>query len=166
MKERALSLYFQGHLPMDLCRVFGFSEKSLRRWRQNYYDHGGVVPPSNHRQGRPRKLTSDQINDLMVQLLVEPEAYLDEIQSWVAIHQEIGISRSSLARLIADVGFSYKLLHKAAMERDEDEREEFRAWARDTLLPEMIVAIDESSKDDRTIYRRCGRSPSGARCRA
>ena len=28
-------------------------------------------------------------------------------------------------------------------------------------MPEMIVTADESSKDDRTIYRRCGRSPSG-----
>ena len=31
MKERALSLYFQGHLPKDICHVFGFSEKGVRR---------------------------------------------------------------------------------------------------------------------------------------
>ena len=163
MKERALSLYFQGHLPKDLCRIFGFSEKSLRRWKKNSYEYGSAVPPSSYRQGRPRKLNSDQISDLMGQLLVEPDMYLDEIQSWVAIHQEIGISKSSLAELIEDVGFSYKSLHKAATERDEDERDEFRAWARETLVPEMIVAADESSKDDRTIYRRWGRSPSGMR---
>ena len=163
MKERALSLYFQGYLPGYLCRIFGFSEKSLRRWKKNASEHGGVVLPSSHRQGRPRKLDSDQISDLMAQLLVEPDMYLDEIQSWVAIHQEVGISKTSLARLIEDVGFSYKALHKAAAERDEDEREEFRAWARETLVPEMIVTADESSKDDRTIYRRSGRSPSGIR---
>ena len=30
-------------------------------------------------------------------------------------------------------------------------------------MPEMIVAVDESSKDDRTIYCHCGRAPSGMR---
>lgn len=99
----------------------------------------------------------------MAQLFVEPDMYLDKIQSWVAIHQEVGISKSSLAELIQDIGFSYKLLHNAVMERDEDEWEEFRAWAREMLVPEMIVAVDESSKDDRTIYCRCGRAPSGMR---
>ena len=83
--------------------------------------------------------------------------YLDEIQSWVAIHQEVGISRSSPAELIEDVGSSYKSLHKATTERDEDERDEFRAWTRETLMPEMIVTADDTSKDDRTVYRRCGR---------
>jgi len=163
LKERAISLYCEGHLPKDLCCLFGFSERSLRRWKQNFYEHGGVVPPLSYRQGRPPKLDSAQLDDLMAQLLVEPDMYLDEIQSWVAIHHEVGISKSSLARLIADVGFSYKSLHKAALERDEDQREEFRMWARETLVPEMIVTVNESSKDERTIYRHCGRSPSGMR---
>ena len=99
----------------------------------------------------------------MAQLLIDPNMYLDEIQSWVGVHQEVGISKSSLNRLIEDVGFSYKSLHKAATERDEDEREEFWVWVRETLVPEMIVAAGESSKDDRTIYRHFGRSPSGMR---
>ena len=76
--------------------------------------------------------------------------YLDEIQTWVAIHQEVGVSESGLAKLVEDVGFSYKSLHKAAAERDEGERNEFRAWAQETLVPEMIITVDESSKDDRT----------------
>ena len=63
----------------------------------------------------------------MVQLSVEPDMYLDEIQSWVVIHQEVGILKSSLAELIQDVGFSYKSLHNAVTERDKNEREEFRA---------------------------------------
>ena len=97
----------------------------------------------------------------MAQLIVEPDMYLDEIQTWIAIFHDVRISRSSLSRLIEDVGFSYKRLHKAAIERDEDEREDFREWARQTLVPEMIVAADESSKDDRTLYQHYGRSPSG-----
>ena len=163
MKERALSLYFQGHLPKDICHVFGFSEKSVRRWKEHIHRYGNVIPPHSYRQGHPQKLSSDQISNLMAQVLVDPEMYLHEIQTWVAIHQEVGISKSSLARLIEDVGFSYKSLHKAAAERDEDEWEEFQTWVQQTLVPEMIVTVDKSSKDDRTIYRHCGRSPSGMR---
>jgi len=161
MKERALSLYSQGYLSKDLCYIFGFSGKSLMRWKQNVQEHGSVVVPSSHLQGRPRKLNSDQISDLMAQLLVEPDMYLDEIQNWVAISHDVGMAKSSLSQLIKDIGFSYKYLHKAAVERDEDEREEFREWARKTLVPKMVVAVDESSKDDRTLYRHWGRSPSG-----
>ena len=161
MKERALSLYDQGYLPKDLCDIFGFSGRSLRRWKRNVEEHGSAVPPSSHRRGRPRKLDSNQISDLMAQLMVEPDMYLDKIQTWVAIFYDVGISKSGLSRLIEDVGFSYKRLHKAAAERDEDEREDFREWVRQTLVPEMIVTADKSSKDDCTLYRHCGRSPSG-----
>ena len=87
--------------------------------------------------------------------------YLDEIQTWVAISHNIRISKGSLSKLIEDIGFSYKCLHKAAAERDEDEQEHFREWVREMLVPEMIVAVDESSKDDRTLYHNYGRSLSG-----
>ena len=161
MKERALTLYSQGYLPKDLCHIFGFSERSLRRWKQNFLKLGSVIAPSSHLQGRPRKLDSDQISDLMAQLIVEPNMYLDEIQTWVAISHDIEISKGSLSKLIEDIGFSYKYLHKATKEWDEVQREDFREWAQETLVPEMIVTTDKSSKDDRTLYRRWGRSPSG-----
>jgi hypothetical protein len=87
--------------------------------------------------------------------------YPDEIQSWVTMHQEVWVPESSLEKLIEDVGFSYESLRKAAAKRDEDGREGFRAWAREALVPRVVVIADGSSKDDCTIYRRCGRSPSG-----
>ena len=88
---------------------------------QNFNEYGSVIPPSSHLQGRPQMLTSTQAGDLMTQLMIEPDMYLDEIQAWVAIHHEARISKMSLVQLIQDIGFSYKSLHKAAAERDEDE---------------------------------------------
>jgi hypothetical protein len=78
-------------------------------------------------------------------------------------HQEVWIPESSLEKLIEDVGFSYESLRKTAAKRDEDGREGFRAWAREALVPRVVVIADGSSKDDCTIYRRCGRSPSRMR---
>jgi len=94
----------------------------------------------------------NQTSDLMAQLLVEPDMYLDKIQTWVVISYDIGIMTSTLLELIRDVGFSYKYLHKAAAEWNEDEWEKFWEWAQETLVPEMIVAVDKSSKDDCTLY--------------
>lgn len=74
----------------------------------------------------------------MAQLLVE-RTY--ETQTWVAISHEIEISKGGLSKLFEDVGFSCKYIHKAA-----SEREDFREWAQQTLVPEMIVTADESSK--------------------
>ena len=31
--------HLQGYLPKDLCNLSGFSQKSLRRWEQNFYKH-------------------------------------------------------------------------------------------------------------------------------
>ena len=63
-------------------------------------------------------------------------------------------------RLIEDIGFSYKCLHKVVAKRDEDEQENFQEWVQETLVLEMIIAADDSSKDDYTLYCYCGRSPS------
>ena len=96
----------------------------------------------------------------MTQLTVEPDMYLNEIQTWVAVSHNVRISKGSLSKLIEDVGFSYKCLYKAAAERDEDKWEHFQEWVQEMLVPEMIVAIDESSKDDHTLYHNYRRSLS------
>lgn len=74
---------------------------------------------------------------------------------------QTAISRSALAELIWDAGFSYKMLHKAAAERDKATRMEFRDWAYDYVTADMVVTADESSKNDRTIFRHWGRSMKG-----
>ncbi|KAL5534821.1 hypothetical protein ACEPAG_1285 [Sanghuangporus baumii] len=90
-----------------------------------------------------------------------PELYLDEIQEWLIIAHDIGISRSALDEHLRDAGISHKLLHKAAAERDEVARAQFRQYAQDNWVANQLVFVDETSKDDRTIYRHYGRSILG-----
>ena len=47
------------------------------------------------------------------------------------------------------------------MEQDEEAREAFHTFMQDHLVADQVVTADETSKDDRTIFRRWGRSPSG-----
>jgi hypothetical protein len=89
--------------------------------------------------------------------------YVDEIMDWVALYLDAAISRTALHMLINDAGLTYKILRRAASERDEEAREQWRELIRTTLVASMIVTADESSKDERTIFRKRGRAPSGHR---
>ncbi|KAJ7131847.1 hypothetical protein C8R43DRAFT_849445, partial [Mycena crocata] len=161
LKERSLWLLEAGYITEDVCELLGVSRSSLFRWKANQADYNSVKPPYNPLQGRPRILNADQTHDLLTLLAEAPEMYLDEIQDWVAVTHDTGISRTALHMLIHDSGLTYKILRRAASERDEEARREFMQMVRSTFVASMIVTADESSKDGRTIYRKRGRAPRG-----
>ncbi|EDR00877.1 uncharacterized protein LACBIDRAFT_333721 [Laccaria bicolor S238N-H82] len=161
LKERVLWLLENDFIPDDVADIFGVSRRSIYSWQANVENYGNVIRPRNPLQGRPRTLNADQTHDLFTLLDDAPEMYLDEIQEWVAITQDLSISKTALHVLIRDAGVTYKVLRKAASERDEEARERFRDFARNHLVASMIITVDESSKDDRTIFCRRGRAPSG-----
>lgn len=51
-----------------------------------------------------------------------PDMFLDEIQDWPAIAQDVAISKSALHDNIRDCGITYKKLRKAAAEQNPEER--------------------------------------------
>ena len=53
-----------------------------------------------------------------------PKMFLDKIQDWLALAYDIAISKMTLFENICDLGLTYKLLQKAAVERDEENRQE------------------------------------------
>ncbi|KAJ7505976.1 hypothetical protein B0H11DRAFT_1687596, partial [Mycena galericulata] len=161
LKERALWLLEAGYLTDDVCDLLGVSERSLFRWKSNQANYDSVRPPYNPLQGRPRILNPDQTHDLLTMLAEAPEMYLDEIQDWIAVTHDTGLSRTAIHTLINDSGLTYKILRRAASERDEDARQEFMQMVRSTFIASMIVTADESSKDERTIFRKRGRAPRG-----
>jgi hypothetical protein len=101
--------------------------------------------------------------DLFILFQESPELFLDEIQEWLAVAYNTGISRTTLHDNICDCGLTYKLLRKAAAERDDDRREERMTNMRMHYVASQLVMVDETSKDDRTIYRHYGRAPTGHR---
>jgi hypothetical protein len=65
-------------------------------------------------------------HDLYTLLEEAPEMYLSEIQDWIALAHEVHISRAALHLNICDAGITFKLLRRAAAERDEDCRLEWK----------------------------------------
>jgi len=102
-------------------------------------------------------------HDLYTLLEDAPEMYLSEIQDWVALAHEVHISKSALHDNIRDAGISFKLLRRAAAERDEDFREEWKQEANAHFMASQMVFVDKTSKDERTVYQHYGRSVIGTR---
>ena len=120
LKDRVLWLIEHGYAPEDICDLFDISARSIARWRQNVRIHGSVIPPPNPMQCRPRILNGDMTHDLYTLLEEAPEMYFSEIQEWIALSHEIHISKTALHMNIRDTGITFKLLRRAAAERDED----------------------------------------------
>jgi transposase len=163
LKECVLWLISHGYAPEDVCELFDISPRSIARWKQNDRIHGSVIPPHNPMQCRPRILNADMTHDLYTLLEEAPEMYLSEIQDWIALAHEVHISRSALHLNIRDAGITFKLLRKAAAERDEDLRQEWKQDVNAHFVASQMIFVDETSKDDRTIYRHYGRSVAGNR---
>lgn len=164
MKECALALVSEGKSPAEVSGLLGMSERSIERWNDNLlYDHGSIVPPPAATRGRPTCFTPAIMEDLRQVLQDDPTLYLDELQEWLAMTHGIPISISALHDHLKEARLTRKLLRKVACERNEDARAEFRLAQATWLTAEMIVAVDETSKDNRTIYRHYGRAPAGER---
>ncbi len=90
-----------------------------------------------------------------------PAMYLDKLQDWLALEYDILILKTTLHDNIRDAGISCKLLHQRAAERDEVARERWKEDVGANFVVAQMVWMDESSKDNRTIYRHYGWATTG-----
>lgn len=162
-KLRVIWLADNDYSVNEICEIMDVSPRSITRWKKNILLHGTFTPPPVPIQGRLKLLNANQMHDLFTLLEESPDLYLDEIQTWIAVHHDLLISISALQVNIADAGITYKLLRRAAAERDDAERGAWRAYMTANFHSSQLVFIDESSKDERTIYCHYGRAPSGQR---
>ncbi len=102
-------------------------------------------------------------HDLYTLLEEALEMYLSEIQDWIALSHEVHISKTVLHENICDAGITFKLLRKAAAECDEDHRLEWKEDINTHFIASQMVFIDETSKDNWTIYHHYGCSVVGHR---
>jgi transposase len=161
IKDRVIFLLENDWIPYDVADIFGVSTRSISRWRRNVEIHGSTVPPPNPLRGRPRILNPDMTHDLSILISESPAMFLDEIQDWLALVHDVNISRTALHENIRDCGITYKMIHKAALERDDEARHEWHEHMRNNWVASQCVVVDETSKDDRTLARLYGRAPSG-----
>ena len=161
MKERALALLGDGWNLEETAETLNVCPRSIDRWQHNFDVHGCVDPPSGL-HGRPRLLTSNVIQSLSDLLTDMPFLYLDKIREWLALYHDCSISIMALHDNLHDLGFTRKVLHHAAAERDDEARQQWLQHVLDTYTANQLVVLDESSKDGRTLIRKYGRAYQGA----
>ncbi|KAF8573627.1 hypothetical protein K439DRAFT_1555387 [Ramaria rubella] len=127
LKQQSLWLLAHDYTPEDTCTILGVSRSSVRQWWDNYEEYSDVLPPPNPNQGRPRVLDGDKLHSLVELIEWSPEMYLDELQDWLALEHDILVGITTLDRNIHEAGLTYKLLQRAAGERDEEARAAWRA---------------------------------------
>ena len=166
LKECALNLWDWGWDLEDITDALLVSRSSLYRWRSIFEEHGSVNRPSFALRGRIRTLTRAVLTAVHTLYTSDPDLYLDELVLWLAAHHDIIISVSSLHENLTKAGLTRKILHKIAVERDEELRQQWREMqARDDFLGNgsQVICIDETSKNESTYARRYGRAFLGER---
>ena len=113
-------------------------------------------------QCRPCILNGNMTHDLFTLLEEAPEMYLSEIQDWIALVYKVHISRTALHMNICDAEMTFKLLCKAAAEHDEDLQEEWKQDVNADFTASQMIFINDTSKDDWTIYWNYGHSITGS----
>ncbi|KAJ7744872.1 hypothetical protein B0H16DRAFT_1857033 [Mycena metata] len=141
--------------------------RSLYRWHAIFEEFGQVTKPPSVLRGHDRIVSLAVLTVIREVFFHDPTVMLDELAWHLAIHHDVVISTSALQATLVRAGLTSKVLQKVVCKRDEVQREEYWDCIRDPTSFSgtglEFVAVDESSKDDRTTSRNYGRSPLGQR---
>jgi transposase len=164
MKECALKLWDQGWDAEDIINTLGISRASLYRWQAVFDQYGSVNRPPTARKGPERIITRAVLSAVQTLYENESDLYLDELVLWLGVEHNIAISVSALHATLKTVGLTRKVLHKIAIERDEELRQQWQEMlVSDDFLPDgsQFICLDETSKNELTYARKYGRAYSG-----
>ncbi|THU93491.1 hypothetical protein K435DRAFT_613236, partial [Dendrothele bispora CBS 962.96] len=126
LKEAALRMWEHGWEMPDICAALVVSPRSMYRWRALFDELGSVTKPPSVLRGRPRIIGMLALQACRDIYACNSDTYLDELQWYLGIEHDIAISRSSLHENLEKAGLTRKILHKIAIERDEQRRADFR----------------------------------------
>ncbi|KAJ8584982.1 hypothetical protein M405DRAFT_746054, partial [Rhizopogon salebrosus TDB-379] len=116
----------------DIHNALGVSRASIYRWEAIFAEFGTVNRPPSPIRGQELRILTRALMTVCEDLLAEEsDIYLDELTTWLALTHDISISVSTLCRNLKEAGLTRKLLHRLAVERDEEHLSKNEiTWAR------------------------------------
>jgi len=72
-----------------------------------------------------------------------PSLFLDEIGEWLALYHDVPISTTALHNNLRQLGLTYKLLRKAAAERNDIARADWLLEITTLYTADQLVILDE-----------------------
>jgi transposase len=142
IRERIIKSWQQGHSKSGIARTFMVSLSSVKRFINRFQTLGHVQPIVQQRmQG---KLNHGMRRCLARQLEAHPDFTLAQHADWWNRRhgEDVQVSESLLSRFFRHLGWTRKKKTIGAAERNETEREAFRAVMK-TLPVEQVVVLDE-----------------------
>jgi transposase len=163
VKVAAINLYNRNLLELeDILDCCEFSQstffRSLRLWRET----GSVTKPSSLLRGRPRVLASEDLQYILQLVRARPDWFLDELLGLLNRNRFISVHFKTIHDELSHCGVSRKLLKRLATERNAAFRADF-VYQMSFYSADQLGFIDETSKNDRTVQRRFGRSQKNSR---
>ena len=141
----AANMFDEGLESVQIARILGVDDQSVRRWQRIYRVHGrdglkGSKPP-----GAKAKLSVEQKQQIPSLLRHPPKHYGLDGWLWSSklvgtlIQQQFGVSyhHDHISALLRELGLSYQRPAHRAKERDE---QEVRAW-RETVWPGLLKKV-------------------------
>ncbi|KIJ22688.1 hypothetical protein M422DRAFT_83984, partial [Sphaerobolus stellatus SS14] len=140
----------------DIARNLRMSDRSVERVLQLWRTTGEVISEaSKKKQTRKRIMTEQEQEHLLELVKSRPDLYLDELQKHLQEMFGLYIGISTIWDTLTDLGLTRKRLSKAAAERNEEARSQYR-FRIGAESPDRLVFIDESRIDCRATYRLYG----------
>lgn len=161
VKLAAMRLYERDLLDLpDILDCLRMSKSTFYRVLDLWVTTGDVVKHTFGLCGRPRLLQFEDVDYLKCFIQHRPDWFLDELEFLLQTNRFITINFSTIQRELVRARVSTKKLKKIAMERNENLRADFVRRI-SAYEPEQLGFLDEMSKDERTSWRRRGRSIKG-----
>jgi len=154
------------HLLSRVFSAYRVPTRTLRRWYDHYLLWGECPYSTRHKvklfqrkskRWRRTKVITDEIVDALKDIVDEnPEFYIDEIADELAKQSGCYLPISTIYTTLKEkVGYSLQVCYDSAAQRDEVERQRYKA-ALNALVrnPEQVIVIDETHKDRNASRRR------------
>jgi len=166
LKARIPILFYDQKLNVQtICHLLGVKKTMVYMVLQNHRLYGRTTNPNVRRAGRPRSLSAVDLTFIRAFLAQHHTLYLDELQQALETRCGTCVSVPTLVRTLRRLRYSSKTVSVKALERNDIKRAAFMNWiGAEVPDMDMVIFLDESAKDDRTLGRKMGWSLIGTRC--
>jgi transposase len=164
LRARVPVLHALGLSIPTICDVLGVKRSFIFKILRLYRKFGVPFNPNGKQLGRPRILTGPQLRAFKDLQKNHPMAHQDELQRMFFRHHGVYISLPTISRTLRRLRITRKKAVTRASERNTLLQAVYRNRIGDLVTdPWMLIFLDESSKDERTLIRRYGYGPEGER---
>lgn len=154
--------YFLGRRPSEIIKTNPQLKKTTVYQICKTLEWWGVPYPAQRLSiwGRPRKMTQEMVDSLVQLLAVWSTYFLNELQYYILSTYQLWVSESTISYTIKEVAFTRKVKQRIAAQRNEIKHGRWymnlKRWS-----PKMLVFVDESAANKRTLDRRYSWPPQG-----